>query len=110
MVLLEFRKQGGLVGSDWALGIVLDPESPDQLVQEMTELTSVIRDWVAKRGTGGTLIELTFVGEEADQDAFESRLAALIAGDLAGLLVGRPMEVTTIYPDGTRARQGTLGG
>ena len=110
MVILDLRKQGGPVGSDWGLGIVIDPESPDQLMQEMTELTSVIRDWVAMRGTGGTLIELTFVGEEADQDSFESHLGALMAGDLAGLLVGRLMEVTTMYPDGTRARQGTLGG
>jgi hypothetical protein len=110
MELLEFRKKRGQAGRDWALGIVLDPESTDQLHQEMTELTSVIRAWVDKRGASGTLIELTFVGEDADQDSFETSLGALIAGDLAELLVGRPLEVTAMYPDGTVARQGTLGG
>jgi hypothetical protein len=110
MELLEFRKKHGQPGRDWALGIVLDPESTDQFAQEMNELASVIGDWVAKRGDSGTLIELTFVGEDADQDSFETTLEGLIAGDLAGLLVGRPMEVTAMYPDGTVARQGTLGG
>ena len=110
MVLLEFRNKRGPVGSDWALGIVIDPEGPDQRRQDMTKLTSVIRDWVGRRGASGTLIELTFVGDEADQDSFETDLAELIAGDLAGLLVGRSMEVTAMYPDGTRTRQGTIGG
>jgi hypothetical protein len=110
MELLEFRNKRGEAGLDWALGIVLDPESPDQFAQEMDELASVIRNWVDKRGTSGTLIELTFVGEDADQDSFETRLGALIDGDLAELLVGRPLEVTAMYPDGTVARQGTLGG
>lgn len=105
MRVMEVAKAGA-----YALGIVMEAESPESLANELEQATPILIRWKAKRGDRGRRIELAIMSPPADHTGIESVLSLIRADedDLGALLRSLDVHVALLDMSGQPLRQYTI--